>query len=74
MEKIEKLREIIAAKIANKDITQLALAKETGVDQATISRFHKNGHGLSAENFLRLSKWVGVFACALKNLLNLLTP
>ena len=40
MEKIEKLREIVERAITNKSVTQTALSKETGVDQATISRFH----------------------------------
>lgn len=59
MEKIEKLREIVEAAILSKSVTQTALSKETGVDQATISRFYKHGHGLSAENFIRLAKWAG---------------
>ena len=59
MGKIQELRAILSAKIDGKEITQVGLAKATGVDQATINRFYKKGEGLSAENFIRLAEWVG---------------
>lgn len=59
MGKIQELRSIVATKIDRKEITQVGLAKATGVDQATINRFYKKGEGLSAENFIRLAEWVG---------------
>lgn len=59
MGKIQELRDILTAKIDSKAITQTGLAKATGVDQASINRFYKKGEGLSAENFIRLSEWVG---------------
>lgn len=59
MGKIQELRAILSAKIDGKEVTQVGLAKATGVDQATINRFYKKGEGLSAENFIRLAEWVG---------------
>lgn len=59
MGKIQELRSILSAKIDGKEITQVGLAKATGVDQATINRFYKKGEGLSAENFIRLAEWAG---------------
>lgn len=59
MEKIQELRLILKEKISSKAITQISLAKATGVDQATISRFYKHGEGLSAENFIRLTEGIG---------------
>ena len=59
MEKIQELRLILKEKIGSKAITQVSLAKTTGVDQATISRFYKHGEGVSAENFIRLVEGIG---------------
>lgn len=59
MGKIQKLREVLAAKLESGDIKQNALAEATGIDQASISRFYRKGEGLSAENFIKLSEWAG---------------
>lgn len=59
MEKIQELRLLLKKKISSKAITQISLAKATGVDQATISRFYKHDEGLSAENFIRLTEGIG---------------
>lgn len=59
MEKIQELRLILKEKIGSKAITQISLAKATGVDQATISRFYKHSEGVSAENFIRLTEGIG---------------
>lgn len=59
MGKMQKLREVLVAKLESGDIKQNALARDTGVDQASISRFCKKGEGLSAESFIKLSEWVG---------------
>lgn len=59
MGKIQELRDILRAKLETKAISQIALAKATGVDQASINRFYKKGEGLSAENFIKLAEWAG---------------
>lgn len=59
MKNIQELRVILKEKFDSKAITKISLAKTTGVDQATISRFYKHGEGLSAENFIRLTEGIG---------------
>lgn len=59
MGKIQELRDILTVKLETKAISQVALAKATGVDQASINRFYKKGEGLSAENFIKLAEWAG---------------
>jgi SOS-response transcriptional repressor LexA len=59
MDKIEELRKTLQEKTDAKEITQVALAQQTGIDQASIHRFIKKNDGLSAENFIRLAAWAG---------------
>jgi SOS-response transcriptional repressor LexA len=59
MDKIEELRKILQEKTDAEEITQVAIAQKTGIDQASLSKFINKVGGLSAENFLKLSDWAG---------------
>lgn len=58
MSKIEKLRAVVIRKLDTKEVSQVTLSRDTGVDQSSLSRFRK-GEGLSAENFIKLAEWIG---------------